>query len=383
MPLLASAALALVLQDRNGPDSASLNAQPPAQQQSQEAPAPQATAVQDAPAAEATTADDLAEIDRELADFGTSLHAGWNVDVHGYIKLGTQVSDDERAITSANDLVGFTLTAMRLWVDAEVEDWKLRFGFRSENHSGLSFFGLPGKPGNLRLFELVATREINDYLRLQVGRLRSPFIASGLYDDNSLLFFERSFIGEDWDNFTNGAVLNARYGDLEAWLGVQNGVDNFGSSLGLTARGMWHIVGGGGAMRLREGPYGAPDELSVSIGGAAYYDTETDNSSSQAIEGYLCNGPMYLSAEVVDKGPGLGDLYSWSATAAAMVLDDLSLAGRIENFDRDDGTDLYRVGLTHYVVGNDVKLHLEYSGAESNAPLANIKAVTFGAQFSF
>jgi len=105
--------------------------------------------------------------------------------------------------------------------------------------------------------------------------------------------------------------------------------------------------------------------------------------SSQALEAYMSWRPVYLTAELVDKGEGLGDLYSWGITGAAMIGDSFSVQARVENFDRDDGTDLYRVGFTHYLEGQDIKWHGEFAQAKSNAPLADLGTLTLGAQFSF
>ncbi len=382
MTPIALAALALVSQDpQSDLNTASLLSRPqnPSQEAAQESK-PQAS-TQDSTEAELTGG--LDSLEQELDDFGREFEAGWNVDVSGYLKFGFVGSNTRRAVTGNSTLRHLSLTAARLWVDAEVEGWRLRMGLRGENHSGLGYLGLTGDVGELRMFELVARREFNENVALQLGRIRSPFIQSALYDDNQLMFFERSFLGEDWDAFTTGAAVQVRLGDLEGWIGVQDGVDRAGSSVALTGRGLWHITGARGAMHINEGPFDAPEELAVSVGGAVYFDTETDDVSAQALEAYVSARPLYLAGEVVDKGDGLGDLYSWGLTAAVLLADTFSLQARLENFDRDDGTDVYRVGMTHYLEGHDVKWHLEYADAESNAPLANLGTLTIGAQFSF
>ncbi len=382
MTPIALAALALVPQEpQSDLNTASLLQRPQAQASEvrQESPAQETPTA----GAGAESGAGLDALDQDLADFGREFEAGWNVDVSGFLKAGFVGSNARRNVLSNQKLQTLSLTAARLWVDAEVEGWKLRMGLRGESHSGLGYLGLAGAVGQLRLFELVARREFNENFALQLGRIRSPFVQSALYDDNQLLFFERSFLGEDWDAFNLGAALQIRWGDLEGWIGVQDGVDRSGNSVALTGRGLWHITGNRGGMHINEGPFDAPEELAVSVGGSFYFDTETDDVSAQALEAYVSARPLYFSGEVVDKGEGLGDLYSWGLTAAVLITDNLSVQARVENFDRDDGTDLYRVGMTHYLVGHDIKWHLEYSKAESNAPLANLGAITLGAQFSF
>lgn len=382
MTPIALAALALASQDpQTDLNTASLISRPqnPPQEAAQESK-PQAS-TQDNTEAELTGG--LDSLEQELDDFGREFEAGWNVDVSGFLKFGFVGSNTRRAITGNSTLRDFSLTAARLWVDAEVEGWRLRMGLRGESHSGLGYLGLTGDVGELRMFELVARREFNENVALQLGRIRSPFIQSALYDDNQLMFFERSFQGEDWDGFTTGAALQVRLGDLEGWIGVQDGIDRAGDSVALTGRGLWHITGDRGAMHINEGPFDAPEELAVSVGGAVYFDTETDDVSAQALEAYVSARPLYFAGEVVDKGDGLGDLYSWGLTGAVLIADNFSLQARLENFDRDDGTDVYRVGMTHYLEGHDVKWHFEYADAESNAPLANLGTITIGAQFSF
>ncbi len=383
MPLFACAALAIALQDpQNDLNPATAFARPAAAPKAQQDPV-QEPQPQEPVAGSEGAATGLDALDDGLLDFEREYQSGWNVDVSGYLKFAFVGSNTRRVIAGSDRLRGLSVTAARMWVDAEVEGWQLRFGFRGERHSGLGYLGLVGEVEELRLFELVAKREFNENVNLQIGRIRNPFLQSALYDDNQLLFFERTFQGEDWDAFTNGATLNVRIGDLEGFLGVHNGIDNFGSSVAITGRGLWHVTGDRGGMHINEGPFDAPEEFALTVGGAAYIDTETDDVSSQALEAYASWRPVYFAGEVVDKGEGLGDLYSWGVTAAVLLGDSFTLQGRVENFDRDDGTDVYRVGFTHYLEGHDIKWHLEYADAESNAPLANLGTLTVGAQFSF
>ncbi len=381
MTPIALAALALASQDpQSDLNTASLLHRPqaPASEAKQESQAQETP-----PAAQTQSGAGLDALEQDLSDFGREFEAGWNVDVSGFLKAGFVGSNTKRNVTNGESLRHLSLTAARMWVDAEVEGWRLRMGLRGENHSGLGYLGLTGEIGDLRMFELVARREFNENVALQLGRIRSPFLQSALYDDNQLLFFERSFLGEDWDTFTTGGAIQLRLGDLEGWIGVQDGVDREGASVALTGRGLWHITGDRGGMHINEGPFDAPEELAVTVGGAFYFDTETDDVSAQALEAYVSARPLYFAGEVVDKGDGLGDLYSWGLTGAVLVSDNFSVQARIENFDRDDGTDVYRIGTTHYLEGHDVKWHLEYADAESNAPLANLGTLTIGAQFSF
>jgi hypothetical protein len=383
MPIFALAALAIALQDpQTDLNPATAFARPAAAPKPQQEPAQQPQPQEPATGSQGA-ATGLDTLDQELLDFDRENQAGWNVDVSGFLKFGFVNSNTRRVVANSDRLRGMSITAARLWVDAEVEGWQLRMGLRGEQHSGLSYLGLVGEVDDLRMFEVVAKREFNEHVNLQIGRLRAPFVQSALYEDNQLMFFERTYQGEDWDGFSNGATLNVRVGDLEAFLGVQNGIDNFGDSVALTGRGLWHVTGDRGGMQINEGPFDAPEELAVTLGAAAYYDTETDDVSAQALEAYASWRPVYFAAELVDKGEGLGDLYSWGVTAAVLLGDSFSLQGRVENFDRDDGTDVYRIGFTHYLEGHDIKWHLEFADAESNAPLANLGTLMAGAQFSF
>jgi hypothetical protein len=383
MPLFACAALAIALQDpQTDLNPATAFARPAAAPKAQQDPV-QEPQPQEPVASGEGAATGLDSLDEGLLDFEREYQAGWNVDVSGYLKFAFIGSNARRVVANSDRLRGLSVTAARMWVDAEVEGWQLRFGLRGERHSGLGYLGLTGEVQDLRLFELVAKREFSENVNLQIGRIRTPFLQSALYDDNQLMFFERTFQGEDWDAFSNGATLNVRIGDLEGFLGVHNGIDNFGSSVALTARGLWHVTGDRGGMHINEGPFDAPEDFALTVGGAAFFDTETDDVSAQAIEAYASWRPVYFSGELVDKGEGLGDLYSWGVTAAVLLGDSFTVQGRIENFDRDDGTDVYRIGFTHYLEGHDIKWHVEYADAESNAPLANLGTVMVGAQFSF
>jgi hypothetical protein len=321
------------------------------------------------------------ELRRQAAEIASSLQSGWNLDLHGFLRTSFFASGDVD-IYPGSDAAGVSLDSVRLWVDSELEDWHLRLGVRGETGSGRTFFGVASDPSLVRQIDATLSREIADEIWVTVGRFRPPFISSGMRDEDELLFYDRTFIGTDWDFYRGGAMVHGRYGQLRGWLSAQNGTDGFGEGVAWTLRGMWDVLGEGSGYD-REGAYGAAEELGLSVGGALYYDTETDNASAQAIEVRLTAGEVSLGGEVVDKGDGLGDLYSWAAMASWLFADDLELGLCVEDFDRDDGTDLARLSLTWYAIGEHVKVQAVLADADSNAPLAEAELVLLGLTAAF
>ena len=308
--------------------------------------------------------------------------SGWNVDIGGTLKVGLLASEDVKFYSDAG-MAGVSIGAARLWFESELPDhWRVHFGLRGERGNPRAFFGVVGETGTVRSVDTWLERELNDDWAVRFGKIRPPFVNSGMIEEANSLFFDRSYIGDDWERYDLGAQLTGRVGVLRGWLAAQNGNDNGGNQHALTLRGMWDVVGGG-AERNYEGAWNAPDGLSLSVGGAIYYDTDTDDQSAQAIEGMLTFNRLYVAAEYADNGDGLGSLYSWGVTSSFMATEDLEVAARLEDFDRDDKADLYRAGVNYYVRGHDIKWQIAYSSSDSNAPLASAQVLLLGLTVSF
>lgn len=328
---------------------------------------------QDAPASSAAAQD---------ADLFAPLDTGWNVDVGGALKLGVMWSDDVD-FYGTDGTAAFSLAAARLWVDSELSDeWRLHIGLRGEKGNPRAYVGAAGEPGEVRTVDTYAAYRIDDGWDVLLGKFRPPFASSGMLEEEGTLFFDRSIIGEKWDFYDTGAMLRGQVGPLRGWLSAQNGADGSGNNAALTGRGMWDVVGGG-VEHEYEGGWNAPEGLALSVGGAVYYDTSTDNLSAQSLELAMTFSPVYLAAEVADEGNGLGSLYAYSLTGSVMLAEDIELAARLEGFNRADNTDLFRATLNKYLRGHDAKWQLSYSSSKSNAPLVDSQILVLGLTLAF
>jgi hypothetical protein len=318
------------------------------------------------PASQPAEQDDL---EKDFAELAGAFAPGWNVDVHAAMRAAY-------INTPRDDAASTSFDTARLWIEGEFDRWLVHFGWRAERGPGYGFFGIPDQVGEMREHEVWVRTPVFDFLDFRIGRFKAPVVTSTMIPETGLLLYHRTFIGNDWDSYSTGAALEAHFGPLRGSITAQDGEDDDGKELAWTARGDLDLVGEGISM-LHEGAYGASKKLAVTVGGSIYYDTYTHNRSAQAAEVRMTGGslfglgPFSLSGEYLDTGDGLGNLFSWGGVASVMLLEDLELAGAIEDFDRDDGTDLWRGSLSYYMNGHDAKLQLIYAQAESNAPVAS------------
>lgn len=329
---------------------------------------------------------DWSEVDRALEALPARLTVA-SSPVHwgGFVKLSWAVADDVATAGSKFDINRFAINNARLYVSSSLAGWDVQIGLRGEQDTGNGFFGDVGTVGPERAFEVLVSREVFDELgplrdgQVHIGRFRAPFLGTGMIEDNQLLFLNRTFNGERWDYFDQGVSGDSRLGPLRGWLAVQNGtLDGVGDDVALTVRGMWDVVGDGVGY-VHEGALDAAPGFALSFGGAAYFDTTDNDASSQSLETHMTMAErMYAHAEMVDNGNGLGDLYSWEATFSVLVSKDVEVAARYGDFERADGTKLWRFGVNKYLRGHGVKVQLDYSDADSHAPRADVEVLQVG-----
>lgn len=307
---------------------------------------------------------DIEQIANAGASFSSPLETG------GFLKTSWAYSRDTDYLIMS-DTAGFSLDAARVWLESEIAGWTVHVGLRGEHDVGYGFFGDVGRPDDLEMLEILVSREIADDTFARAGVFRAPFIASALFEENRLMFVDRTYLGERWDFYQEGVGADGRFGPVRWMASAQNGDDAGGEEVALTVRGVFDLFAEP-ANPEHEGAYGAPDEPALSIAGAAYYDTNTRNASAQAIDAFFTAGPFSLQGEVVDNGDGLGDLYSFGLGGSWLFLPNTEAALRYEDFERSDGTNGFRVGVNHYLIGHDVKVQATYASSDSHAPRADV-----------
>lgn len=334
-------------------------------------------APQDPPSAER----ELDRIEREAAEIAGAREGAWNLETHGYLKSSYLYSSDTD-LYAHRGASGFSFDAARFWFESEIAGWRLHLGYRGDFGGGIGFFADVDEPGRLRAIETTAVRQVYDDVWFTIGRFRAPLVQSALLEEDKLLFYHRTFIGTEWDRYVNGVMVHGRYGQLRGWIAAQNGSDQMGEDIAFTGRGTWDVFGGGTGYE-REGAYGAPEDLGLSVSASFYEETSGQDAAAQAAEARMTVAGFYFGGEIVDNGEDLGDLYSWAVMASYLVLDSTEIGACAEDFDRDDATDLYRIGLTQYIQDGDALVQVIYANADSNAPLADSEVVIVGFTVSF
>jgi hypothetical protein len=333
------------------------------------------------PASGLDAQDDPDELEREAAEIAGAREGAWDLEIHGYLKSSYLYSEDT-TLYAQRGASGFSFDAARFWFESEVAGWRIHLGYRGEVGGGIGFFAAADEPGVLRAIESTAVRSIYEDVWFTVGRFRAPLVTSALLEEDKLLFYHRTFIGTEWDRYLNGVMVHGRYGQLRAWIAAQNGSDQAGEDIGFTARAAWDIFGGGTGYE-REGAYGASEDLALTVSAGFYEETQGGDDGAQAAEARMSVAGLYVGGEIVDNGEDLGDLYSWAVMASWLVLPSTEIGGVAEDFDRDDSTDLYRVGLTQYLLEGDALVQVIYANADSNAPLADSEVLIVGFTVSF
>lgn len=332
------------------------------------------------------TPKDWSELDSTISALpATFAPPGSPIEWGGFVKLSWASAEDVATAGTNQDINRFAINNARIYASSSIAGWTVQIGLRGEQDSGNGFFGDVGTVGPERAFEVLVSREVFDELgplregQMHLGKFRPPFLGSALVEDNQLLFINRTYNGERWDFFDQGVSADSRLGPLRGWIAMQNGLlDRSGDDVALTVRGMWDVVGGGVGYE-HEGALNASEEFALSLGGAAYFDTTDSTASSQALEAHATFlERVFAQAELIDNGDGLGDLYSWEGTLSCLVTQDIEIAVRYGDFEREDDTKLWRFGVNKYFRGHEVKLQLNYTDADSNAPRADVEVLQVG-----
>jgi hypothetical protein len=317
------------------------------------------------------------EIERALAQI-TSANQPLEDDLSlsMFIKVSYAYSSGT-ALLGGDPISRMSIDDLHLNIDGEFDHWMIHVGLRGEQDSGFGFFGDAGTLGNVRAFDILLSREFAEDWFIRAGQFRPPFLGSSQYEDSELIFVNRTFNGEVWDFYDQGAVLQGKWAFLRGWASMQNGIDNAGNQYAFTARGMIDVLGEGAGYE-HEGALGAPPSPQLSIGAAAYYDQTTTNASSQSIEGHFTWNRFCAESELVDNGNGLGDLYSWGTTASFLITDTIEIAARYEAFRRNDDSAMWRFGVDKYIKGHEIKWQAELATATSHAPRADTVVFQLG-----
>jgi hypothetical protein len=324
---------------------------------------------------------EIAVLSQELASDGAGPH------VHGFLRMRGAYSntvDLDPATPGTQDLAGFCLDNIRIQVDGDPRaGWSYRVSLEAGHQGELDTNFGPG----VVLMDAWVDTALCKGASLRVGQFCMAFLWSPCNDERNLLFLDRSFIGENWDNRDVGAQLAATWGPFDAWVAVQNGFDGKESRDALSARAVWRAIGEGGW--CCEGAcFGGGHRLA--LGAAIFEDQSMDQGSAVGVDALYVQGPFSAHAEVVHYGTDMrpmpqvdptngviipammdptGAQTPWDATLGyAIVPDQWEVAARGQFLDDAMKTSIYSVAVNRYVGTRNVKWTAEYDHSQSDDP---------------
>lgn len=287
-------------------------------------------------------------------------------------------SDDVYAPGAGQDLGGFHLQDVVLWLEGSVGDIDLRLSMDGANNtawpptdpsSGLIDFVVQDAYGRWNL---------NEAFRVYMGQFKCPVLMSSQVWQGNLIMIDRTRLGQMFDVWQPGAAATYDAGGLHLKLAVQNGMDGAGDEFGMVARGEYNI--GGGAKEY-EGAYGSGQGTTATIGAAYFQDSTevapgTEVGSAVVVDGYADFGGLSVHAEIADMDEdlagmmglsGTGDAMPFSATVGYMLpSEQFELAVRFQDMDDDAETTMIGGGVNYYSAGHAAKWQFNVSQFDNN-----------------
>jgi Phosphate-selective porin O and P len=325
-------------------------------------------------------------LDREIAALSQELASGsTGPRLGGFLRIRGAYSntvDLDATAPGTQDLAGFCMENIRIQVDGDPRNgWNYRVSIEAGHQAELDTFSGPG----VVLMDGWVDTALCKGASLRFGQFCMAFLWSPCNDERNLLFLDRSFIGENWDNRDVGAQLAATYGPLDAWIAVQNGFDGKESHDAFTGRAVWRAIGEGGW--CCEGAcFGGGHRLA--IGAAIFEDQSMDKGSAVGFDALYVQGPFSAHAEVVHYGTDMrpmpdvdptngviipammdpsGAQTPWDATLSyAFVPDVWEVGVRGQFLDDAMDTSVYSIALNRYVGTRNVKWTAEYDRSQSD-----------------
>jgi len=316
--------------------------------------------------------------------------------VSGFIRTSYQNSSDIEV--GPNDLGGFSLDNARINVEGHIGDYMLYVQLEGAEAltgtpspgGGDGLLTGPSEGGSVEVLDAYGAWNINEMIRLTMGQFRSPFLGSAQLDENNLLFLDRTVLGSIWANRDLGVMLGGQYDMLGWWIAAQNGLDEAGNDLALSARVAFDAMGGANARNKVEGAYGAAEGTLLEVSAGYYQDDDTivDDVKAWNIEGNLVMGPFSAAASYVDHDDGFATLLGGNFTSGPSILaltagfmfvpERWEAAARYEDLDDDANTEIITLGVNYYAMGHDAKWSVNYAMANSDDDALDVNILGIG-----
>jgi hypothetical protein len=283
--------------------------------------------------------------DRDLASLSSSLTQNASgVAVSGFLRSSYVGWSDA-------DVGGFSIDDAQIWVNGTVGD----FGVTIQTEASDS----PNLP-----FEVGALGDLNatEMIKVQMGQFRPAVLGSSLRNENSLLFINRSFLGEIFSYRDQGVQANASFGMINAAVYVQNGDDGVLDEISFGLRADATIMGTASA---NEGALGASGDPSLTVGLGFTDDKGILLDQVIAVDANFTMGALGFSAEIVDFDTANTTPFNVAGSFVIMP-DQLEAAIRYEDFDDVDNTNWITVGANWYLQGHAAKWQFNYITSSSD-----------------
>ena len=354
-------------------------------------------------------------LDEELNSLASTVNLQNNgTDIGALIRSTFYTSSDFDGGTG-EDLLGLSLEDARLWANGTLGDfgWRISMDF-AENELDDGFgndvpvtYLAKAAAGELGENDLDATIQdayavwnFSEAVSLTWGRFRAPRSLASTFHQDSLLFTQRTVLGDFGYRFDEGVMISGRYdGGLNWYLSAQNGVDGTDDDLNFTAR--LELLSGTGASK-KEGAYDSSNSLNATLGATYEDDSETGNYWLVDLAG--TSGRLGYHAEFYgfedDGTEALGfatgtsfldpvstfaeDANPWSATLSYLIAPESSeFAVRYEDLDDQADTTLLSLGYNYYLAGHNAKLQFGYSMIDSDDNALDGNIVSIGLTLGF
>jgi hypothetical protein len=221
--------------------------------------------------------------------------------------------------------------------------------------------------GEIELLEGWGGFRLGERQHLAVGRFKQPFLRSALVDQGSLLFFDRTVVGEAFDQFDVGLRADGRYEFVDLYAAVQNGQDDTADGRIVTGRAEFHLLGSG--VPLDDTLYRASRRAQLSLGLAYSDDSSVQDGSSVAVDAAWRYQNVGLHGELVDVGDDLvdGDRTPWSASLSHMPFpEEWEVGLRFEDLGDADDTWIASAVAKRYFVRGRIAGHLQVDRVDSD-----------------
>lgn len=280
------------------------------------------------------------------------------IQINAYLQARASSSNDVDANAAQardQDLGGATLDHARVSLDGRVNE-KLR-AFLSIDGGDAALVDLAGTVTGVRVIDAFADVTLCEFALMRVGQFSSTVLASSGIDESELVFLDRSFLGEAWDNRDTGVEFSGAIDRFSWWLAAQDGSDGAGSEYALSARVALQSFGRSSTFP-RESVLAA-DEASAQVGLGWFDDAAIDDNSAVVADATLATQRFFGSFEIADYDDGarpastlqtttgvlipaaaaaVGSETPWNVTLGARVVVRLDAALRWQDFDDDDDT---------------------------------------------